>query len=94
MDALTRWRLAKPFIVLSGLLLFATALGAWAYWSRWSLAERLITIFLGIMSTMTLAVSISIGADRRISDVPWLRMGIIVIFFALAFGVAWARDKV
>jgi hypothetical protein len=89
---LTRWRLAMPFIFFSGWLVFATALGAWAYWSEWSLAERLMTIFMAIVFTMTLGLSISIGADRRISGVPWLRMGTIMVFFALGLGVTWARD--
>jgi hypothetical protein len=90
-NALTRWRLATPFIVFSAIFLFATVLGAWAYWSGWSLAERLITIFLAVMFTLTLGVSISIGADRKISDTPWWRMGAIVVFFALACGVTLVR---
>jgi RNA polymerase sigma-70 factor, ECF subfamily len=46
---LTRWRLASPFTFFSALFLFGTGLGAWAYWSGWALAERLITVFLGVM---------------------------------------------
>jgi hypothetical protein len=90
-NALTRWRLATPFIVFSGLFLLGTLLGAWAYWSGWSLGERLITIFLAVMFTLTLGVSISIGADRKISDVPWWRMGTILVFYALACGVTLVR---
>jgi hypothetical protein len=90
-NTFTRWRLAAPFIVFSALFLFGTALGAWAYWSGWTLAERLITVFLGIMFALNLAISISIGADRTIKDTPWLRMGTIALFFALACGVTLVR---
>lgn len=86
-----RWRLALPFIVFSALFLFGTGVGAWAYWSGWTLAERLITVFLGIMFASNLAISISIGADRTIQHMPWLRMGTIALFFVLACGVTLVR---
>ncbi len=91
MNTFTRWRLAVPFIAFSALFLFGTGLGAWAYWSGWTLAERLITVFLGIMYAFNLGISISIGADRKIQDIPWLRMGTIVLLFALACGVTLVR---
>ncbi|WP_067509276.1 hypothetical protein [Actinoplanes sp. TFC3] len=91
MNTLTRWRFATPFVVFSALFLFGTALGAWAYWSGWSLAERLITVFLGVMFALSLGISISIGVDRRIQDTPWLRMGTVAVFFALACGVSLVR---
>jgi hypothetical protein len=79
----TRWRLAAPCIVFSALFLFGTILGAWDYWSGWTLAERLITVFLGVMFAANLDISISIGTDRKIQDVPWLRIGTIAVLFAL-----------
>lgn len=91
MNAFMRWRLATPFIVLSGLLLFATGLGAWAFWSQWSGAERAITVFLGVMFGMCLGISISIGADRKIQDTPWMRMGTVALFIALGCGVTLVR---
>lgn len=91
MRTFTRWRLAVPFAFFSALFLGGTALGAWAYWSGWTLAERLITVFLGVMFALNLAISISIGTDRKIQDVPWLRIGVIVLFFALACGVTLVR---
>ncbi len=91
MTTFTRWRLATPFIVFSALFLFGTGLGAWAYWSGWTTAERLITAFLGVMFAINLGISISIGTDRRIHDTPWLRIATIVVFFALACGVTLVR---
>ncbi|UQU63309.1 hypothetical protein COUCH_30505 [Couchioplanes caeruleus] len=91
MSPFLRRRLAVPFIAFSAVFLFGTGLGAWAYWSGWSMAERLITVFLGIMFAINLGISISIGTDRRIDDVPWLRIGTIVVFFALACGVTLVR---
>jgi hypothetical protein len=90
-NTFTRWRLAMPFIILSGLLLFATGLGAWAFWSQWSGAERAITVFLGIMFAMCVGISVSIGADRKIQDIPWMRMGTVALFIALGCGVTLAR---
>lgn len=91
MRTFTRWRLAAPFIFFSGLFLFGTGLGAWAYWSGWTFTERLITVFLGLMFALNLGISISIGTDRKMQDIPWLRIGTIVLFFALACGVTLVR---
>jgi hypothetical protein len=91
MSALTRWRLATPLIILSLLCLGATALGAWAYWSVDSTSERALTAFLGIMFATALAASISIGTDRKVQDVPWLRIGTVILLFVLACGVALVR---
>ena len=91
MTTLARWRLAIPFMLFSALFLFGTVLGAWAYWSRWTLAERLITVFLGVMFAINLGISVSIGVDRRIDDTPWWRMGTVALFFLLACGVTLVR---
>jgi hypothetical protein len=91
MSTMMRWRLAIPFIIISALFLFGTVLGAWAYWSRWTVAERLITVFLGVMFAINLAISVSIGTDRKITDTPWLRMGTVALFFLLACGVTLVR---
>ncbi|MGA5305987.1 hypothetical protein ACPCHT_39285 [Nucisporomicrobium flavum] len=92
MNAFRRWRIAVPLAILSALLLGATVLGAWAYWSEDSAAENALTAFLCLMFAACLGISISIGVDRRIDDVPWLRIGTVVIFIALACGVSWVRD--
>jgi hypothetical protein len=90
-SALVRWRLAIPLIVLSLLCLAATVIGAWAYWTVDSAAERALTVFLGVMFAINLAMSISIGTDRRLQDTPWLRVGTVILFFLLGCGVALVR---
>ena len=92
MSTLHRWAIATPLSILSALCLGAVALGAWAYWSVDSTAERALTAFLGVMFAFNLAVSISIGADRRVEDIPWFRIGSVIVFFALACGVAVVRE--
>ena len=91
MTALTRWRVAVPFIVFSALFLFGTALGAWAYWSGWSLGERVITVLLGVLFAAALGVSVTIGTDRRGDDLPWWRMGTVVAIFLLGCGATLIR---
>jgi hypothetical protein len=87
-----RWRIATPLAIISALLLGATALGAWAYWGDDSTAERVLTVFLCLMFALCLGISVSIGLDRKLQDVPWLRIGTVVLFIALACGVSWVRD--
>ena len=91
MSALIRWRLATPLIFLSLMCLTATVIGAWAYWADDTAAERALTVFLGTMFAINLGVGISIGADRDLRDTPWLRVGAVILFFALACGVALVR---
>jgi hypothetical protein len=89
-----RWRIAIPLILISALALGATLLGAWAYWSQDNSTQHLLTIFLSIMFILGAAISISIGVDSRIQDIPWLRIGTVVLLILLACGVSWVRDIV
>ncbi|MGX6606227.1 hypothetical protein ACWKSP_29500 [Micromonosporaceae bacterium Da 78-11] len=91
MKASHRWRLAIPLTVLSGLCLAATLLGARAFWSVDSSAENALTAFLILMFAMMVGMAVSIGFDRNIQDMPWLRLGTIALFFVLASGVALVR---
>ncbi|GAB1692735.1 hypothetical protein [Krasilnikovia sp. M28-CT-15] len=92
MSPFKRWRIAIPLAIISALLLGATLLGAWAYWDKDSIPARALTIFLAGMFAACLGISISIGVDRKIQDIPWLRIGTIALFVALACGVSWVRD--
>lgn len=91
MSTLTRWRLATPLLLLSLLFLAATLIGAWAYWSLQSTAERAITVLLAVMFATNAGMSISIGTDRSIQDTPWLRIGTIILVFLLGCGMTIAR---
>ncbi|MBL7253373.1 hypothetical protein [Paractinoplanes lichenicola] len=91
MRTTTRWRLAIPLILLSGLFLAGSVVGASLYWSRWSAGERFITVFLAVMFAANVGISVSIGTDRKITDTPWLRLGTVALFFLLACGVTLVR---
>lgn len=91
MKASHRWRLAIPLTLLCGLCLAATILGAIAYWTTDSPAENALTVFLIIMFTIMVGMSVSIAFDRSIQDTPWWRIGAIALFFVLASGVALVR---
>jgi hypothetical protein len=43
------------------------------------------------MFAMNLGISISIGTDRKIQDIPWLHIRTIVVFFVLVCGVILVR---
>ncbi|MFI5491903.1 hypothetical protein [Actinoplanes sp. NPDC051859] len=92
MTTFQRWRIAVPLAAVSAILLGATVLGAWAYWADDSLPRRAMTVFLGLMFGVCLASSLSIGFDRKLTDVPWLRIATVAALVALACGVSWVRD--
>ena len=93
MSGLTRWRLATPLVILSLLCLSAVILGARLYWSVDGTAERTLTVLAAIMFTANLLLSISIGADRRIQQTPWVRLGIVITLFALSCFVGMLRES-
>jgi hypothetical protein len=86
-----RLRLATPLIGLTGLTFGAAVIGAVGLWSQYTTAERLVTAFLCLITGLSLGLSISIAADRRITDVPWLRIATIAVFLLLSCGVAVVR---
>ncbi|WP_249997658.1 hypothetical protein [Actinoplanes sp. M2I2] len=94
MTPFKRWRIAIPLVIISAIALGATVLGAWAYWEKDTTAQHLLTVFLGIIFALCVGISISIGADRKIEDTPWLRIGTVALFILLACGVSWVRDVV
>jgi len=88
-----RWRIAIPLVVLSALPFAATLLGSWVYWDQDSNGRRALTVFLAVMFALCVGISVSIGVDRRIRDVPWLRIGAVALLILLACGVSWVRDS-
>jgi hypothetical protein len=86
-----RIRLAVPLIGLTGLSFGAAVIGAVGLWSQYDAAERFITAFLCVITGLSLGVSVSIALDRRINDVPWLRIATIGVFLLLSCGVALVR---
>lgn len=91
MNPFMRWRLATPLILLSLLGLGSTLTGAWLFWAVQNGAERALTAVLATMMAINVAISVSIGTDRKLDDTPWLRIGAVLLFFALSCGVALVR---
>jgi hypothetical protein len=52
-----------------------------------------LTVFLAVMFALCVGISVSIGVDRSIRDVPWLRIGAVALLILLARGVSWVRDS-
>jgi hypothetical protein len=86
-----RLRLAVPLIGLTGLSFGTALIGAVGLWSFCSSAERFVTVFLCLITGLSLGIAVSIATDRRITDVPWLRITTIAVFLALSYGVAVVR---
>ena len=93
MSPFKRWRIALPLTIISALALAATIVGAIVYWGVDGTGRNLLTVFLGVMFAACTAISLSIGFDKKIEDVPWLRIITVVVFIALACGVSWVRDS-
>jgi hypothetical protein len=88
---LLRWRLAAPLIGLTGLSFTLALLGAVNLWPSYTSTERTTTALLCLITGAGLALSISIGVDSRIREVPWLRIIAIAASFLLACGAALLR---
>jgi hypothetical protein len=86
-----RLRLAVPLIGLTGLSFGAAAIGAAGLWSQYTNPERFITAVLCLITGLSLGISVHIAADRRITEMPWLRLATIGVFLALSCGVAVVR---
>ncbi|NYF58554.1 hypothetical protein [Micromonospora purpureochromogenes] len=93
MNARMRWRLAVPLIGLSLLMVVPAVYGTWVFWSDFGNTYRSmsVVICLALLAQLGLAVSIGVRPTR---DVPWLRIGLIVLAFLLACGVAAVRRSV
>lgn len=91
MTRLHRWRLAVPLFAVSLLCLGATVAGAWGYWSGDTAAERVLTVVLVALFAGSAAVSVSIGVSRPTDEVPWRRIGAIVVLLVVGWGVALLR---
>lgn len=88
---MSRWRLALPLVSFSALCLSFSVIGAGLSWAGFSPADRALTVLIALTFAGGLALSVSIGADRRITDVPWARLGLVVLVLASGFGAVLVR---
>jgi len=87
MSAWWRWRLAFPLIGLSLLMLTVSLIGMINRWPEASWGYRTMIVATSLSLSWSLVVSVSIGM-RPTRDVPWLRIGLVLLGFLLAYGVA------
>ncbi|MBB2947276.1 hypothetical protein FB565_007044 [Actinoplanes lutulentus] len=92
MTTLRRLRLALILAMFSLVPLAGTIIGGVAFWQRESLAFNLITIFLVLMFAFCFGISLSIGLDSGLADIPWAKIGVFFTLLLLSGGVAWVRD--
>ncbi|NMO52903.1 hypothetical protein HH310_17105 [Actinoplanes sp. TBRC 11911] len=83
--------LALPLIGLTALTFGLSLVGAVGVWRDYTNGERAITAFLCLMTGLGLGLSVSIAVDRRIVEVPWLRIGAIGALLLVSCGVAVVR---
>ena len=93
MNVRMRWRLAVPLICLSLLMVVPTVYGTWVFWSEFGGMYQALSIVICLALVAQLGLAVSIGV-RPTRDVPWLRIGLIVLAFLLACGVAAVRRSV
>jgi hypothetical protein len=90
-STLHRWGLAVPLTILSMLFLGATILGIWAFWGDDTTAQHTITVIITVLFAVNVVLSLSIGVDRRITAIPWLRLITIAVIFLLGCGALLLR---
>lgn len=93
MSAWKRWKIAIPLLGLSLLMLVPAVFGAWAWWSEFGVAYRVMTILICVVVAGCVALSLSIGI-KQTREVPWLRIGLVVAGILATCGLAVARNSV
>ncbi|MFE9206223.1 hypothetical protein [Micromonospora sp. NPDC007230] len=93
MSIWTRWKIAIPLLGLSLLLLVPSVFGAWAWWSVSGPAYKAMTVLICLVVAGCVGLSLSIGL-KQTRDVPWLRIGLVVVGMLATCGLAIARNSV
>jgi hypothetical protein len=86
-----RWRVALPLAGLSSIFLVAAIYGAAAWWSDSDPVARVLTVIICLLLAIGLIGSISIGVQVRGRDLPWARIGVVVLALLLSCAVTVAR---
>ncbi|MEV1288742.1 hypothetical protein [Micromonospora sp. NPDC049679] len=92
MSAALRWKLAGPLIGLSLLLAVPAVFGTVAWWSLYGTGYRVLSVIICLVLAAQLAVAVSIGV-RPAKDVPWIRIGLVVLGLLLTCGLARLRRE-
>lgn len=92
MTVANRWRLAMPLVFFSAICVAFSIIGGWFFWAGFSLLERVLTVLIAVVFAVGFALSVSIAADRRLTEVPWRRLGLIALILAAGFGAVLLRS--
>ncbi|WP_406070340.1 hypothetical protein [Micromonospora sp. NBC_01638] len=91
-SALLRWKLATPLIGLSLLMAVPAVFGTVTWWSFYGVGYRVLSVVICLILTAQLAVAVSIGV-RPSNDVPWMRVGLVILGILLTCGLARIRHE-
>ncbi|MGA4727711.1 hypothetical protein ACPB67_09860 [Micromonospora taraxaci] len=75
---LLRWKPATPLIGLSLLTVVPAVLGTVPWWSFYGIDYRVLGVVICLVRTAQLACAGFIGV-RPGTDVPWMRIGLVVV---------------
>ena len=92
MSTWLRWKIAVPLIGLSLLMLVPAVAGTVLWWSEDGIAYRTLSLFICFVAVTQTGVAISIGA-RPTEDVPWIKIGMVIICIAVTCGLAFLRSE-
>ncbi|MEU7994732.1 hypothetical protein AB0B83_05265 [Micromonospora sp. NPDC049060] len=92
MDVGLRWKLATPLIGLSLLMVVPAVFGTVAWWSMEGTGYRVLSVVICLVLAAQLVLAVSIGV-RPSRDVPWSRVGLIILGMLLACGLALLRRE-
>ncbi|MEU8329349.1 hypothetical protein [Micromonospora sp. NPDC048839] len=88
--ALLRWKLATPLIGLSLLMVVPAVFGTVNWWSFYGVGYWMLSVFICLVRAAQLAVAVSIGV-RPSRDVPWTRVGLVIVGMLVACGLTRIR---
>ncbi|RAO47805.1 hypothetical protein GAR06_01800 [Micromonospora saelicesensis] len=89
---LLRLKLATPLIGLSLLMAVPAVFGTVTWWSFYGDGYRVLSVVICLVLTAQLAVAVSIGV-RPSRDVPWTRVGLVILGMLFACGLARIRHE-
>lgn len=91
MTTLRRVQIAFILALFSLTPLAGTIFNTMVFWDNHGTAYHLVT-FLAVLSfAAAFSVSLLIGLDTELDDIPWSKLGLFVLFLVVGGALGWAR---
>lgn len=71
--------------------LFATIFNTMVFWENHGAAYHLTTLLAVLFFAAALCISIMIGLDAELDDIPWLKLGLFLLFIVVGGLLGWIR---